>query len=143
MRQRRRRRPKISIPTTSMGDIAFLLIIFFIICSHETKKAGISVTPPTAPALANLPKPRIYVAIDANDTVYFDGRPVGGAGEVESEIFQRLARLDANSPVDARTVVFDCDRTVKKETFEPVLEAIAKGGGIIGAVGREGTTNKP
>jgi biopolymer transport protein ExbD len=139
--RRRSRIPdtKILVPVVSMGDIAFLLIIFFILCSNFAKKAGKTVEPPVAPALRPLPKPRVYVAVDAEENLYFQNARVGSASQIEAE----LARvIDPNAPIDQRTVIFDCDRSVRKEVFEPVLEAIAKGGGIIGAVGTEGT-DKP
>jgi hypothetical protein len=38
---------------------------------------------------------------------------------------------------DQRHVQFKCDATLPKESFEPVLQAIAAAGGIIEAVGEE------
>ena len=38
---------------------------------------------------------------------------------------------------EQRHVQFKCDASLAKETFEPVLKAIAEGGGIIEAVGEE------
>ena len=134
------RKAGILIPVVSMGDIAFLLIIFFILCSNFAKKAGKTVEPPVSPELDRLPKPRLYVAVDAEEKLYFQGRPIGSAAEIESELSQKI---DPNDSLDARTVIFECDRGVRKEVFEPVLEAIAKGGGIIGAVGKEGTRKRP
>jgi len=134
-RSRRRRRPSILVPVVSMGDIAFLLIIFFILCSNFAKKAGKTVEPPVSPRLDPLPKPRLYVAVDAEEKLYFQGKPIGSAKEIEAE----LGRLiDPNDSLEVRTVLFECDRGVRKEVFEPVLESIAKAGGIIGAVGKEG-----
>ncbi|MGB2820260.1 MAG: biopolymer transporter ExbD [Phycisphaerae bacterium] len=131
----RRHRAQIIIPVVSMGDIAFLLIIFFILCSNFAKKAGKNVEPPVAPRLEALPKPRIYVAVDSERRLYFQGKLIGSAGEIEAELSHNI---DPNASVDARTVIFECDRSVTKDVFEPILESIAKGGGIIGAVGKEG-----
>jgi len=133
--RRGKRRIPFLVPTTSMGDIAFLLIIFFILCS--TKKAGITVNPPTSTGLENLPKPTIYVAIDVDYRLWLDGSEVGSAGEVESGVAARLQNVDPNAPIEKRSVVFECDRKVPKEIFEPVLESIAKAGAIIAAVGIE------
>jgi biopolymer transport protein ExbD len=133
--RRRKRKVGFLVPTTSMGDIAFLLIIFFILCS--TKKAGITVHPPMATGLENLPKPTIYVAIDSENRMWLDGAEVSSAGEIESGVSARLVNVDANAPLDRRSVVFECDREVAKEVFEPVLEAIAKAGAVIAAVGTE------
>jgi len=134
MSRRRIRRPNIAVPVASMGDIAFLLIIFFILCSNTTKKAGKELQPPISPDLKELPKPRLYVAVDNQERLSFQGRSIGSAREIESEL-SRL--IDPNGAVDARTVIFECDKGVRKEVFEPILEAIAKGGGIIGAVGKK------
>ena len=133
-RTRRIRRASIVVPVVSMGDIAFLLIIFFILCSNFAKKAGKNVQPPLAADLEPLPKPRFYVAVDADGNLYVDNQQVGSAKEVQAEL---AAKIDPTASVANRTVVFDCDRSVRKETFEPVLEAIAQAGGIIGAVGKE------
>lgn len=133
--RRRRKRIPFLVPTTSMGDIAFLLIIFFILCS--TKKAGITINPPTSTGLENLPKPTIYVAIDADYRLWLDGGEVGSPGEIESGVATILQNVDPNAPIDKRSVVFECDRKVPKEIFEPVLESLAKAGAIIAAVGTE------
>ncbi len=135
--RRRRRRVKFLVPTTSMGDIAFLLIIFFILCS--TKKAGIDVTPPTSTPLEKLPRPDIYVAVDADSQLWLDGAQVPTVDRITSGVAARLAAVADDAPIDKRTVVFECDRNVPKEVFEPVLEAIAKAGAVIGAVGTEST----
>jgi biopolymer transport protein ExbD len=135
----RRAGAQVIIPVVSMGDIAFLLIIFFILCSNFAKKAGKNVQPPVARGLDPLPKPRLYVAVDAERRLYFQGRPIGSAGEIEAELSRVI---DPNASLDARTVVFECDRSITKDVFEPILEAIAKGGGIIGAVGKEGVRDE-
>ena len=131
----RRSRAQVIIPVVSMGDIAFLLIIFFILCSNFAKKAGKNVQPPVSRNLRALPKPRLYVAVDSEQKLYFQGRPISSAREIEAELSHII---DPNASIDARTVIFECDRTVTKDVFEPILESIAKGGGIIGAVGKEG-----
>jgi len=135
-RRSRLRRPKTVVPVTSMGDIAFLLIIFFVLCSNFAKKAGRNVEPPVSPSLSPLPKPKLYVAVDADRRLFFQGRPIGSAGEIEAELSRTL---DPNGSIEARTVLFECDKTVTKDVFEPILESIAKAGGVIGAVGKEHT----
>jgi biopolymer transport protein ExbD len=134
-RSRRRKRRKIIIPTTSMGDIAFLLIIFFVLCS--TKKLGIDLTRPDALGLEDLPKSTILVAIDSEARYWLDGGEMSGPAEIEAAVARRLERVDPNAPIEKRTVFFECDREIPKEIFEPVLEAIAKAGAIIAAVGTE------
>jgi biopolymer transport protein ExbD len=72
------------------------------------------------------------VAIDQAGQIYFDGAQVESAKDVE----WGLRALLTNTVVDdQRHVLFRCDAAVAKETFEPVLKAIAEAGGIIEAVG--------
>ncbi|HPD15298.1 MAG TPA: biopolymer transporter ExbD [Planctomycetota bacterium] len=130
--RRRRRRARIIIPVASMADIAFQLIIFFMICSNFARDAGISVQPPPAPNLERLRESRTAVAIDAQGRIYVQGRRMPDARSVETEVAELLRR--AQTP-DARTVLFRCDRAAERDLFEPVMDAITRAGGIIAAVG--------
>ncbi len=127
-----RRRRAISVPVASMGDIAFLLIIFFMICSNFVKDAEINMDPPDAPALAVMEESLISVVIDENSTLYVQGLPVAEAGAVETLVAGLLAARGADAP---KHVLFKCDRNVDKAVFEPVLDAISQAGGIILAAG--------
>lgn len=125
-----------AIPTASMGDIAFLLIIFFLVCSETSKdRADLDVTPPVSEHVRKNKSPvAARVAIDRNGTIYFDGDRVDNAKDVEWGVRALLTRTVSD---DQRHVQFNCDATLPKESFEPVLQAIASAGGIIEAVGKE------
>jgi len=139
--RRKRRRARIVIPVASMADIAFQLIIFFMICSNFAKEAGIAVKPPVAPNLERLRQSPTIVAIDAQGQIYVQGRRVHDAAAVETEVADLLR--NAHTP-EARTVLFRCDREATREVFEPVMDAITRGGGIIAAVGeRADDSRKP
>ena len=141
-----RRQPRIIIPVASMADIAFQLIIFFMICSNFAREAGIAVKPPSAPNLDRLRQSSTVVAIDAQGQIYVQGRRVPDARSAETELTQ-LLRPSAGSgrgelveprkarTTEARTVLFRCDRAVGREVFEPVLDAITRAGGIVAAIG--------
>ena len=117
-----------------MGDIAFLLLIFFVACSEPTKeRSDLNVTPPVSEhVLGNKPPVAARVAIDKTGTIYFDGERVDNAKDVEWGVAAVLTRTVSD---DQRHVQFRCDATLPKETFEPVIQAIASGGGILDAVG--------
>ena len=127
-----RRRPRIIIPVASMADIAFQLIIFFMICSNFAREAGIAVKPPAAPGLDRLRQSRTAVSIDAQGQIYVQGRRVSDARSAETELTDLLRTARS---ADARTVLFRCDRAVGREVFEPVLDAITRAGGIVAAIG--------
>ena len=134
--QRKRKRRTVPVPIASMGDIAFLLIIFFLICSEVAKdKTNLQVTLPNSEHVQKT-KASIAarIAIDANGEIYFDGTRVDSAKDVEWGVRAILASAVAD---DQRHVQFNCDAALPKETFEPVLKAIAEAGGIIEAVGEK------
>lgn len=131
---RRKKRRTVPVPTASMGDIAFLLIIFFLVCSETTQDAAdIQVTLPTS-ARVEKTKPGAVarVAIDKEGQIYFNGGRVESAKDVELGISALVTRTVSE---DQRHVQFRCDAGITNDIFEPVLTAIAEGGGILSAIG--------
>ena len=132
MKLRKARRVAPAVPLASMGDIAFLLTIFFILTSNFAKDDTRNIKPPTARELAQMENQNVSISIDADGGIFFNGRPVGSAATVEAGVAGFLAgKKDAKD----RMVVFRCDQGVDKKVFEPVLAAISKAGGVIAAVG--------
>jgi len=125
----------IPVPVASMGDIAFLLIIFFMVCSRFAKDPGVSIDSPTTIEVARLDDYPIVVLIDKEGQIYFQGEPVAGPDQVEAGV---RFLVEGRTTDRARTVLFRCDRdVVGTHVFLPVMEAIAKGGGKIAAAGEE------
>lgn len=131
MRYQRHRRTSIAVPVVSMGDIAFLLTIFFMVCSNFSKEAGIKFAPAVSPDIASVKESRISVIIDSEGILYLQGR------EVEASSLQGLLErlLAGRTGDEARAVVFKCDRAADRTIFAPAMEAIAGAGGIIMAIG--------
>lgn len=130
--QRKKRKP-IPVPIASMGDIAFLLIIFFMVASEAAKNPNIALTPPLSEFVkTNEATLAARISIDEAGQLYFDGVLVDGPKDIEWGV--RAVINDATSD-DQRRVLFSCHESLPKETFEPVLKAIAEAGGIIEAVG--------
>jgi len=134
MKRKKKKRKTIPIPVASMGDIAFLLIIFFLVCSESIKDK--SNLPVELPKSEYVKKPEItvvaYVTVDENGELYFDGQRVESAKDIEWGV---RALLTNSVSDDQRHVQFKCDKSQSKEVFQPVLQAIAEAGGIIEAVG--------
>ncbi|NNC88733.1 MAG: biopolymer transporter ExbD [Akkermansiaceae bacterium] len=133
----RKKRRTVPVPIASMGDIAFLLIIFFLVCSEVTKdRSDLQVTLPFSEHVEKIQASVVArVAMDESGEIYFDGVRVDGAKDVEWGVRALLTNTVAD---DQRHVQFKCDAALPKETFEPVLKAIAEAGGIIEAVGEKG-----
>ncbi len=133
-KRRRRKRVAILVPVASMGDIAFLLIIFFMVCSQFAKDPSVPIAPPTTVDVDELDDYPMVVLIDVEGRLYFQGEVIASPKEIESEVRQLVENTDN---VKMQTVLLRCDRDVERHVFEPVIEAIAKGGGRIAAVGKE------
>ena len=132
MKRRRSRKNQVRIPVASMGDIAFLLLIFFVLCSNFAQNVAVQLKPPRAAGIEELQQTSIAVAISDDGTIFLRNSKVPDAEAVEWGVASLLK--DKKSPAE-RVVMFKCDQGISREQFEPVLEAIAKGGGLIAAVG--------
>ena len=139
MKMPRRHRREIAVPTTSMGDIAFLLTIFFILTSNFAKESGIKLNPPKAPELQTMKEPHVSVAVDEKGVIHLQGQKVADAKAVEWGVAALIARAKTT---EGRQVMLKCDKAVDRSVFEPVIEAISKAGGIIVAVGEKSADSK-
>jgi biopolymer transport protein ExbD len=135
-RKKKQKRRAIPVPIASMGDIAFLLIIFFLVCSEVAKdNANIQTTPPISEHVKKMKASvAARVAIDTDGVIYFDGTQVDSAKDVEWGVRAILANTASD---DQRHVQFKCDAALPKETFEPVMKAIVEAGGLLEAVGED------
>lgn len=139
MRMRKRRRNAVMVPVASMGDIAFLLIIFFMVCSNFAKEAGLKLKPPRTYDLEALKESKISVTIDETGKIHVQGKAVDNAEAVEWAV---KALLEGKAEGAEKVVMFKCDREVDKTVFEPVLDAISAAGGVVAAVGEQSGTRR-
>ncbi len=133
MKRRRKARTQPTIPVASMGDVAMLLIIFFILCSQFLK--GNIKAPVSLDVVELQERHKVLVEVGPDGTVYLQGREVPNVDAVEWGV---KALLEKSRTDRERTVMFRCDRAVSRKKFEPVLEAISRGGGIVAAYGQKG-----
>lgn len=131
-----KKRRKVPVPIASMGDIAFLLIIFFMVCSQISKdNTNLVITPPWSEYVETYEDQiAARVSIDEEGQIWLDGIQV----ETPKDLEWGVRALVANTSDDIqRQVQFRCDANLTKEQFEPVLEAIAGAGGVLRAVGED------
>jgi len=136
MKRLKKRRSAVSVPVASMGDIAFLLIIFFMVCSNFIKEAQVKLEPPQARDLTGLSESPVSVSVDKEGKIYLQGSRVPDAEAIEYGV---SSLIKDQVTEEGRTVIFKCDEEVDKAVFEPVLDAISRGGGLIAAVGLKKT----
>ncbi|MBE7462918.1 MAG: biopolymer transporter ExbD [Planctomycetes bacterium] len=132
MKRRHKKKEEIQVPVASMGDIAFLLIIFFMICSTFAKDTA-KLKPPHAPDLAELQNRAVIVSIDSDQRLWLQGRMMPNAKAVGQGV---AALIEGKQTQEDRTVLFSCDEGVPKRIFEPVLRALGEAGATIAAQGQ-------
>ena len=134
-RRNKKKRREVLIPIASMGDIVFMLIIFFILASEFDKRKQLDlelaesgqVHEPDAPIACR-------VAIDVDGQLYFDGQLMDSVKSIEYAVKAKVLNAESDAQ---RRVEFQADKDLRKDQFESVLKAIAEGGGIIEAVAKE------
>ena len=108
----------------AMGDIAFNLLIFFVILARATDDSHLQWEPASAQEVQNTGYSRISVLIDKDNKYYVNGEQVGIA-----QLPSQITELLADSPQDERTVLLKVHRDSTANHFEPVIEAISETGG--------------
>jgi len=130
---KRKKRRVASVPVASMGDIAFLLIIFFILLSDFNKDKTLDMVLPFSKKVEKVDDRIVArVDIDRNGVIYLDGIQVRDDKDVLARVETLLEKTISD---DQRHVQFKCDASQSRDVYAPVLQAIAEAGGIIEAVG--------
>jgi len=124
---RRKTRIKAIVPLTSMGDIAFLLIIFFILASIP--KENIELAQPKADDLGEIDQTGASVVMDEAGQCYFQNE------QVPVEALTGLIKSYLEDPDKTRNVVVEIDRNLPYEVFKDVYSAVSEAGGIVVARG--------
>lgn len=118
----RKNREDAQIDLTSMLDIVFIMLIFFIVTSSFVRESGVDVNRPSASNASAKVSAGIFVAITANNDIYIDQRVID-AERVEAT----LERLLIDQP--EASLVIQADEHAYNGTVVTVIDA-AKGAGI-------------
>lgn len=109
-----------------MGDIAFNLLIFFVILARAQDDSHLQWEPASAPEVEKAGFSKVSVVIDNENKLYLNGQEIGVgslADAIESEL--------ENAGPDDRTVLLKVHKEVVAQRFEPVIEAISEAGGTL------------
>jgi len=119
MKLQRKRQYKASIPTASMSDIAFLLIIFFMVVTVFRKARGLPVQLPTARTTERILKQRdlSYIWISKDGRISVDDNLV--SPKKVSMIFR--AKIQENP---ALVVSIKADKSTEYKHVYSVMEAL-------------------
>lgn len=108
----------------AMGDIAFNLLIFFVILARAQDDSHLQWTPAKAGNLESAGHAMVSVLIDSDSKLYLNGQQIG-VGELAGRIETALG----DAPPGQRTVLVKVHNDTLAQRFEPVIEAISEAGG--------------
>ena len=120
--RRRTRNDEAQIDLTSMLDIVFIMLIFFIVTSSFVRESGVEVNRPQASNVVSQKDAGVFVAITAANDIYIDKRMVDA-----ERVQATLEHLILDKP-DA-SLVIQADEHAYNGTVVKVMDA-AKGAGI-------------
>jgi len=115
-------REEAQIDMTSMLDIVFIMLIFFIVTSSFVRESGVEVNRPQASNVVSQKDAGIFIAITSANDIYIDKRVV----DVE-RVQAILEHLLLEQP--EATLVIQADEHAYNGTVVKVMDA-AKGAGV-------------
>lgn len=119
-----RRKTRAEVPSMAMGDIAFNLLIFFVILARATDDSHLQWTPAKVSNLKSAGNSMVSVLIDKESKLYLNGQQVGIA-----ELATLIETALGDAPQGERTVLVKIHNDTLAQRFEPVIEAISQAGG--------------
>lgn len=130
MKLARRRKPAINVPTSSMGDIAFLLIIFFIVTTTFMQEAHVKLSPPASRDIKSMKETRISVTMDEKGVLRLQGL------ECRVETLDSAVTAMLQDRKD-KTVMLKVHKALAQKQYGPVFMALSRAGADIALVGTQ------
>ncbi len=122
----KRRKTALEPPYVPMADIAFNLVLFFLIMAKTKDDRHIVWTPAQAPASQAITNAKVIVAVDKESKIYLNGDEVG-----TRDLADRITTMLGDKPADQRKVLLKIHKETLASTFEPIMEAVGNAGGEI------------
>jgi len=120
----RRKRVQANVSSAATGDIAFLLIIFFLILARVQDDSHLQWIPAQGTDIEQVKNARASVVIDVDNNTYLNGGQIG-VGQLADEL-EKVIDVDPN-----RAVLFKVHREATAIYYEPAIEAISEAGGTV------------
>jgi biopolymer transport protein ExbD len=121
VKRHRRTNTETELDMTPMLDIVFIMLIFFIVTTSFVKESGIEVNTPKAQTASKQESANIFVAINTQDEIWIDRRPV----DIRA-VRTVIARLHAENPEGSVVVQSDGDAATR--TLVAVMDQIRLAG---------------
>jgi biopolymer transport protein ExbD len=121
-----RRQFKVEVPSVAMGDIAFNLLVFFVILARAQDDSHLKWEAAATPKVEAVKQAKVSIVVDTNNKLYLNGREIDQA-RLAGAVGEHLG----DAPAGQRTVLLKIHRSTQALRFEPILEAVSEAGGEI------------
>ena len=111
----------------AMSDMAFLLIIFFMVCAKFVEKSDAQVELPISGTAEKAEEVPIMITVTAEKLFFVNG-VVMEARELLPELRGRLRGVD--NPAE-KTIMVRADRTLQYRDIRPAIDAVDRAGGML------------
>ncbi len=120
----RRRHLEAGAPVVAMADIAFNLVLFFIILARTQDDSHVKWEPATGSALESISHSKATVTVNEDSKVYLNGEQVDATA-----LTPKIQELLGTDEAGKRTVLLKIHKNATAATFEPIIEAVSQAGG--------------
>ena len=114
-------RRKALINITSLIDVVFLLLLFFVVTSTFLERPGLDLTLPAASPTEVARRDEVTLELDARGGMWLDGRPVEADG-------LEVALKDALTAGGTQRVVLEADEQVRHGRVVEAMDAARRAG---------------
>ncbi|MBR2435735.1 MAG: biopolymer transporter ExbD [Lentisphaeria bacterium] len=129
LRNKKRSGGPLPVPTTSMGDIAFLLIIFFMLTSKFMQESHVEYQNAKSPDVESIEDFPISVILDSKGEIWLQGQPCGSAETMRMGV--EVLRGDSKDT----KVLLKIHNGATQQQYGPVIQNLAQAGVKIAFVG--------
>ncbi len=130
MKVDRKRKYKLMVPIASMGDIAFLLIIFFVLTSQFMQEQNIEAKPPENPTIEEMEPIPISLIVDEDGQIYLNGNPI------PVQMVEPGVSVLVQDAEDKRVMV-KIHKDLPHKLYGEVMKGLSEAGARIVLVGRK------
>lgn len=120
----KRRAMKADVPSVAMGDIAFNLLIFFVILAKAQDDSHLQWQPAQAKQLEGIASSKVSILIDNQNKLYLNGQETG-----QAQLAKGISEILGSAPQGERTVLLKVHKEATALYYEAVIEAISEAGG--------------
>jgi biopolymer transport protein ExbD len=121
-----RRSFKVEVPSVAMGDIAFNLLIFFVILAKAQDDSHLKWTAANTTKLDPAKNARASVVVDHENKLYLNGLPID-----ELRLAKAVEELLGDAPAGDRTVLLKIHSESLARRYEPILHSVGEAGGEV------------